>query len=162
MPKGKPTTSTERMRLKKLRDLGQAPPIKTCSVCGKTLKEGAGSNRAWKAGLCWQHWRQTEEGKITRRRAGLAQDRWAVYYFAGEDLQPFSNIKKALSASKNKGGRENHPVYVVWSDGIVTSHCCLTARTAVGLTPDDGDQLLDEYEDFLEMVPTSLRTWFDN
>lgn len=162
MPKGKPTTSTERMRLKKLRDQGKLPPIKTCSVCGKKLKKGAGANKAWEAGLCWFHWSQTEEGKIERRRPGLVGELWPVYYFGGPELVPCTSIRKALTASVNKGGRDNHPIFIVWSDGIVTSHCCLTARTAVGIKQDDGDQLIDDYESFLAMVPEHLRTWFDN
>lgn len=163
-PKGRPTTSTERMRLKKLRDSGEAPPVKTCSVCGKKLKQGAGSNRAWEAGLCWDHWKQTDEGRVTRRRQGLAKREgvWGVAFFGGEDLRPYTNMRGALSASVQKGGRDNHPVFVVWNTGIVTCHSGLTARKSVGLQPEDGDQLIDEYEYFLDVVPEHLKTWFDN
>lgn len=162
MPKGKPTTSTERMRRKRERELGIAPPIRTCRVCGKSLKEGAGENRAWQMHLCWEHWRQTPEGKIQRRRSSLVNDMWGVCYFGGQELKPYTNIRAALSASVRKGGRDNLPIYVVWRDGTVTMHTGLTARKASGLRPEDGDQLLDEYQDFLDMVPQHLRTWFDN
>ena len=152
------------MRLKKARERGEAPPLKTCTQCGKKLKMGAGSNRAWEAGLCWEHWRQTDEGKVTRRRQGLAKREgvWGVAFFGGEEVKPFSNMRAALKASVNKGGRDNLPVFVVWSSGIVTCHNGLTARKAVGLQPEDGDQLLDEYEYFLDVVPDHLRTWFEN
>ena len=145
------------MRLKKLRDEG-----KTCNVCGKKLKQGAGSNRAYASGLCWEHWRRTDEGKITRRRASLVSDLWGVCYFGGEELKPFTSIRKALSASVNRGGRDNHPIFAVWSDGRVTMHCGLTARTAAGLAPEDGDELIDDFQQFLDVVPENLRTWFDN
>ncbi len=152
------------MRLKKLREQGKAPPLKKCSVCGKNLKKGAGANRAWEANLCWEHWVQTDDGKVTRRRQGLAKREgvWGVPFFGGEDVKPFTNMRSALSASVNKGGRDNFPVFVVWSTGIVTCHNGLTARKAVGLQPEDGDQLIDEFEYFLDVVPEHLKTWFEN
>lgn len=161
-PKGKPTTSTERMRLKRERELGNAPPVKTCAACGKKLKQGAGSNRAYDAGLCWEHWRQSPEGKIERRKSSLVSEKWGVCYFGGEKLVPHTSLRAALSESVRKGGRENLPIFVVWSDGTVTMHLGLTARKSAGLKPDDGDLLIDEFEDFLDMVPDHLKTWFDN
>lgn len=156
MPKGRPTTSTERMRLKKLRDQGKLPPIKTCSTCGKKLKEGAGSNRAYEAGLCWEHWVQTDEGRITRRRSSLVTELWPLIYIGTKDLIPFTSIRKCLSAGKGE------PIYVVWSDGRVTLHLGLTTRTVARLKPEDGDQLIDDFQDFLDMVPEDRRAWFDH
>lgn len=160
MPKGQPTSSTERMRLQRLRREGVADPVKTCSVCGKSLKKGAGQNLAWNAGLCYQHWIQTPEGKQHRRKSQIKAELWGVAFFGGEPPEFFTSIKKALKASTNKGGRDNHPVFVVWSDGRVTSHCCLTARSAVGLKPEDGDEMLDGFEEFRDQVPQEKRNWF--
>jgi len=144
------------MRLKKLRDQGVLPPVKTCNVCGKKLKEGAGSNRAYEVGLCWTHWVETDEGRLTRRRQGLVQKLWPVIYIGTADLLPFTSVRKCVSAGKGE------PIYVVWSDGRVTMHLGLTARSASGLRPEHGDQLLDGFEDFLDLVPEDRRTWFDN
>ena len=160
VPKGRPTTSTERMRAKKLRDAGKADPVKVCKVCGKKLKKGAGSNRAYDMDLCYVHWKQTPEGKAVRRKKEIKQDLWGVYYFTGEpELEGFTSIRKAITASVVPGGI-NHPVFAVWSDGRVTAHCCLTHRAARGLKPEDGDQLLDGFEIMRQKVPESLRTWF--
>lgn len=159
LPKGRPTTSAERMRLKKLRDQGKADPLKKCTECGKTLKKGAGANRAWEMGLCHEHWKKTPEGKAIRRAKQVGDKEWGVWYFGGQPPEGFSSIRKAITASVVKGG-ENHPVFCVWNDGRVTCHFELTHRASRGLTPEDGDEVLDEYQAFLDEVPKNLRTWF--
>ena len=157
MPRGRPTTSTERMRLKKLRDQGKADPVKTCSVCGKTLKKGAsGASKAWHAGLCYEHWKQTDEAKQERRAKKLKQEFWGIGYFSGEPLAFHPSIKKAMKAA----GRDE--VYVVWNDGRVTIHCDLTFRTSVGLTPESGDQMLEGFEELQALVPDELKDWFES
>ena len=149
------------MRAKKLRDAGKADPIKICSVCQKKLKKGAGSNRAWLAGLCFDHWKQTKEGKAIRREKEIKQDVWGVYYFCGEgdDLKGFTSIRSAISAAVLPGDT-NLPVFAVWSDGRVTTHPGITHRAARGLKPEDGDELLDDFEVMRQQVPESKRTWF--
>lgn len=158
-PKGKPTTSTERMRLARLRKQGVADPIKTCSVCGKALKRGAGQNLAWNAGLCYTHWLETPEGKQNRRKSQIKNKIWGVAFFGGEHPEHFTRIKAALKASFATG-QENYPVFVVWSDGRVTMHPGLTSRKAVGLKPEDGDEMLEGFEEFIDQVPENLRNWF--
>ena len=159
-PVGKPTTSAERMRLKKLRDAGEAAPVKTCSVCGKKLKKGAGANRAYDMDLCFEHWKKTPEGKAVRRAKQIKQEIWGVWFIGGDPPEGFTSIRKALTASKNLNGRDNHPVFVVWSDGHVTIHCGLTHRNAVGLKPTDGDEVIEDLEFFREQVPEDRRIWF--
>lgn len=160
VPKGRPTTSTERMRLKKLRDAGKADPIKLCKVCGKRLKKGAGANRAYDMDLCHFHWRQTPEGKAVRRQKQIKTELWGVWYFGGNPLEGFTSVRKAIAASKNENGKENDPVFAVWSDGRVTCHVDLTHRAAVGMKPEDGDELIDDFEDLRAEVPENLRVWF--
>lgn len=149
------------MRAKKLRDAGQADPVKTCKVCGKKLKKGAGANRAYDMDLCYQHWRQTPEGKAVRRRSEIKTELWGVYYFTGEagQLESFPSIRKAITASVVRGGT-NHPVFSVWSDGRVTAHVNLTHRASRGLRPEDGDELIDGFEELRLRVPKNLQTWF--
>ena len=164
-PKGKPTTSTERMRLKRLRERGAAPALKTCSVCGKVLKESSGSGKAYAAGMCWQHWKVSEEGRTERQRQNLKQDIWRVAYFGaqpGEEPTFCATMRKALKASYvDRTLTRNGPIWAVWSDGSVTIHYGLSATTALKLKPEDGDLVIDEAHWFRDQVPDSKRTWFD-
>ncbi len=159
------STSTERMRRKRQRELGLAPPLKKCKICDQKLKKGAGSNKAWEMDLCWKHWKETDEGRIERRRQNLkgdptGKDVWGVLFFGGDPPEHFSSLRKALSASTKPGRATNLPVYVVWCDGRVTVHNGLTARTAVYLSPKDGDVLLMGGEWFRSFVPEPARAWF--
>ncbi|QNJ25900.1 hypothetical protein SynSYN20_01573 [Synechococcus sp. SYN20] len=147
------------MRLKKLRDKGEAAPVKTCSVCGQRLKKGAGANRAYDMGLCYTHWRQTPEGKAVRRAKQIKSEVWGIWYYGGEPAEGFASLRKALTASVQVGA-ENHPVFVVWSDGRVTVHFALTHRASRGLVPEEGDEIVDGFEEFKEQVPQNLKTWF--
>jgi hypothetical protein len=148
------------MRLRRLRELGVADPVKTCSVCDKPLKRGAGQNLAWSAGLCYQHWIQTPEGKQNRRKGQIKNDIWGVAFFGGDPPQYFTRIKAALKASTVKAGRDNQPLFIVWSDGRVTLHLGLTSRKAVGVKPEDGDEMLEGFEEFLSEVPDAQKNWF--
>lgn len=163
-PKGKPTSSTERMRAKRARELGLAPPLKTCSVCGKQLKEGSGSGKAYAAGLCWEHWRESQAGKVERRRQNLRSDVWAAAYIVSCTDKTaaiyFPNARAAISAAKNAG--KDCIIAVCWSNGDVTVHPGLTSKNCAGLTPDDGDPVLSEDIDwFHKNVPVKKRTWFE-
>lgn len=164
-PRGKPTTSTDRMRAARLRAKGEAPALKKCSVCGKILKPGAGSGKAYAAGLCWAHWKVTPEGRKERQRQNLTQDVWRVGYFGcqpGEEPEFQSTMRKALKASfVDRTLTRNNPIWVVWSDGSVTIHHGLSAGTALGVTPDDGDHVIDDAEWFRDHTPDSKRTWFE-
>lgn len=172
-PRGNPTTSTERMRLKKLRDMGVIPPPLCCSVCGQPLKEGAGANRAYRAGLCWEHWDLSPEGRRYRRRYSL-KDRgegvWAVGYFSGKPGEPLerrSGLREAIGAAyMGKGAPANGPLYVVWCDGRVSYHLGLTVRSAKGLSPEHPSTVFLRADDprateLRAQIPENLTTWFD-
>jgi hypothetical protein len=162
-PKGKPTTSTERMRAKRARELGLAPPIPVCSVCGSKLKAGAGSDKAYAAGMCWKHWKQSEEGKVDRRRLNLRSDNWAVGYVvrcAHGEGHFVTSARAAVSCGRTLG--KDCLIAVVWRDGEVTIHPGLTSKNCTGLKPEDGDLIVDDAEWFHDLVPETKRTWFDS
>ena len=165
-PRGKaPLSSTERMRLKRMRDRGELPPLKTCSECGKVLKFGASTeNKAYDAGLCWEHWKISDAGRHERARQNLKKKSWGVAYFGGkpgEDIERFKTLRKAVEGSYVGRGQENGPVYVVWQDGKVTEHHGLTTRSAVGLSPDKGELVTDDPGWFRDKVEESQRKWFE-
>ena len=169
-PKGKPTTSTERMRLKRLREKGEAPALPQCKACGKTMKPSVSKqSKAAMDGLCWACWKLTPAGKKERQRQNLAQDVWRVAYFGckPDDEPPVycTTMRKALAASYvDRTLTRNGPVWVVWSDSTVTVHHGLSAATALKIQPDDGDVVgMEEDADwFRERVPEDKRTWFNS
>lgn len=139
-PKGHPLTSAERMRLKRLRDKGLAPPVASCKSCGKTLKFGAGPGEAYSLGLCFECFRQTPEGiefkGRTRPRVRAVR---GVGYWSGKPGEPLVKHQRLRAAIgyafvSRKGG--NGPVFVLWSTGQVTEHRGLTAFNSQGLQPD--------------------------
>ena len=167
VPKGKPTTSAERMRLKRLRELGELPQLPTCQACGKRMKPNASQqSRAAQMGLCWACWKETPEGKLTRRRQGLKREVFPVAYFGNQpDEEPHleKSMRKALTASVTKRGEPNEPIFICWSTGLITCHHGLTASTAYGVEPDDGEELQDGDPAFFhDQVPDQLKTWFEH
>lgn len=157
------------MRRKKLRDAGELPELKKCSVCGRTLKPGSGSGKAYAAGLCWQHWRQTDEGKLVRRRTSLAQKWWAVAYFSKkpdeEEWTQFARIKHAITnAYVDRSLSRNGPIVVVWNCGKVTMHWEVAQARSHEVTPDAGDELIGipEPSFFRDQVDEKKRSWFDS
>ena len=171
MPKGRPTTSTERMQLKKLRDQGLAPPIKKCRSCGKETKPASGSSKAAKLGLCWDCWRSTPEGKKERRRQNLVRKVWIVAYFSareGEGYQQFSRARQAIGhAYVDRTLVNNSPVVCVWSNGDVTAHFGLTSQSrSEDFTTASGQFFLEGPDEpdadwFKAQVPEPKRTWFE-
>lgn len=167
MPRGKPTTSTERMQIKKLRDDGKLPPLKKCKTCNKGLKPTSGSSKAFQLDLCWACWRSSPEGKIERRRQNLVKDVWAVAYFSckpGEDFQQFTRAKAAISnAFVDRTMTRNGPVVAVWSDGSVTLHWNIAQSNSGDITKENGDELIGEEpspEWFRSQVDESKAAWF--
>ena len=165
-PKGRPTTSAERMRAARLRAKGEAPALPTCKACGKQMKPSASKeSKAAQQGLCWACWKITPDGRKERQRQNLASDLWRVGYFGcqpGEEPSFQTTMRNALKASfTDRTLARNGPVWIVWSDGTVTVHYGLSAGTALGITPDDGDTVIDDAEWFRNQVPDSKRTWFD-
>ena len=154
------------MRAKRSRAKGDAPALPTCKSCGKQMKPSASTEaKAAQLGLCWACWKITPEGRKVRQRQNLIQDVWRVGYFGCEPgREPVfqTTMRKALQASFiDRTLKRNGPVWIVWSDGTVTVHYGLSAGTALGVTPDDGDLLVDDPQFFRDQVPASKRTWFD-
>jgi len=150
------------MRAKRARELGLAPPIPTCKVCGKKLKKGAGSDKAYEACLCWEHWKLSEEGKVDRRRFNLRSDNWAVGYVvkcADGQGRFLASARAAVSAARTIG--RDCLIACVWRDGLVTVHPGLTSKNCSGLKPEDGDPIIEDAEWFHDQVPESKRTWFE-
>lgn len=145
------------MRLKRMREQGLAEPVKTCTVCGKKLKKGAGANKAWSEGLCWEHWKQSEPGKKERRRQNLKKDLWAVAFFIddGKKVRCFSSARQALRATKAP-----RLMVVTWSDGRFTCHTNCTFASVQGMTPESGDLLLDWTKEMEALIPDEKRAWF--
>ena len=165
-PKGRPTISTERMRAARMRAKGEAPALPHCRACGKKMKPSASKeSKAAKLGLCWACWKVTPEGRKERQRQNLAQDLWRVAYFGcqpGDEPHFETTMRKALKASfVDRTLTRNSPIWIVWSDGSVTIHYGLSAGTALGVTPDDGDQVIDDAAWFRAQVPQAKRTWFE-
>lgn len=162
MPKGRPTTSAERMRLKRLREQGLAAPVRTCKQCGTTLKPTAGSSKASKLDMCWACWKVTPEGKLDRRRLNLKGSVWAIGYVVRNDQGQHAyvaNLRQALSHPICKG-KSNCILAAIWSNGEVSLHPGLTTKNCSGLRPEDGDSPLGETDWFLSFVPEDKRTWF--
>ena len=155
------------MAQKRLRELGELPPLKTCKVCGKTLKQGSGTGKAYAADLCWQHWKQSTQGKLERRRLNLAKKLWAVSYFGKKpnetEWQQFPRIKQAITASYvDRTMKNNGPVAICWSDGEVTLHWGLT-QSSTNVKPEDGEEMVGGDLDpgwFRDQVDDKKKTWF--
>ena len=168
VPKGSPTTSTERMRLKKLRDMGLAEQIPNCKSCGTPLKVRSGSGKAYKAGLCYACWSQTEQYRIQKRETALAKDIWAVGYFSGKPGEPLlkrTRLREAIGKAYVGRNKDNGPVFIVWSDGRVTEHYGLSATNSKGMTPEHPSAVdfpPDNPEWFLDQIPPEKRTWFES
>lgn len=147
MPKGAPTTSAERMRLKKLRDQGLAARFDgSCRECGAVLKPAAGGFKAFALGLCWRCYKASPEGKEERRqreamrRAELTGDQpdqgpKPVAYFGakpGGEIRRYGRLREAVGAAYVGRGKRSGWVYVVWSDGDVTAHVDMTCAGVSG------------------------------
>ena len=167
VPKGSPTTSAERMRLKKLRDMGLAAKIPTCKSCGVQLKVGSGSGKAYKEGICYECWSKTKGYRIHKREQALATSIWAVGYFSakpGEPLQKWVRLREAIGKAYVGRNKENGPVFIVWSDARVTEHYGLSATNSKNMTPDHPsavDLPVDNPAWFLDQIEPNKRTWFD-
>lgn len=168
-PRGAPTTSTERMQIKKLRDQGVLPPLPVCSHpgCTRALRAGCGSDKAFAAGMCWEHWKTSEQGRLERRRQNLVSKVWAVGYFSaapGGPLEKRENMRTAIGATFAGRGVERNPVYVVWSTGAVTAHANLNVRNAKALSPEHPTATLVTEPGLVrilqDQVPEKLRAWF--
>ena len=168
LPKGQPLTSTERMRLKKLRDQGLVEQLPNCKQCNAQLKVRSGSGKAYSLGLCYACWRKTSDYRIQKRENALAKEFWAVGYFSGkpgEPLEKRTRLREAIGKAYVGRNAENGPVFVVWNDGRITEHYGLTATNSKGMSPDHWsacDLPPDNPEWFLDQIPQDKRTWFES
>lgn len=179
----------ERQKRYELRKEGKAPPLRSCSSCGKALKMGCGTGKAAALGLCYACFKQTSAKKADDRKAYIQRrDRtrqdeiWPVGYWsckAGEEtltgkgslLVKHDRLRAAIGyayGGKPKPGEDpaskNAPVFVAWSDGRVTEHVGLSATNSKGITPEHWSALEAMPEDvewFLEQIPPEKRHWFD-
>ena len=166
------TTSTERMRLKKLRDLGKLPALQTCNACGKTLKLSKNAqNKAAAQGLCHACWRQTPDYKEERARQNSqlvsrqpVRNIRPIAYFGAQPGKPYKrypSARKAHSACYVGKGKLAGVVVVCWSDGRVIGYWGRTAAGLLGITPDDGDVVIDEPCDFYKLMKPAERAPFE-
>ena len=170
MPKGDPLTSTERMRLKKLRDLGKLPPLPRCKECQRVMKVTSGHGESAKLGLCWSCWKETKTGQKRRRCQNLRLKIWPVMFFSYDyktDKLPVSFTKAGDALSHAYAGPQlvkNGPLIIVCNNGEVSQHWQITRKTASTLLPEDGDSVLAcaEYgpDWFRDQVPENKRDWF--
>lgn len=166
------STSTERMRLKRMRELGELPPLPQCKACGKTMKlQKKGSNKASEQGLCHACWRKTPEYKVERARQNSKlrgrqhqKDVWPIAYWGGlPDAEPvrYPSARKAHSASYAGKGKPSGPVVICWSDGRVIAYWGRSAASLLGISPEDGDHVFDDPHDFHQQLKGTEKVWFD-
>lgn len=167
------STSTERMRLKRLRELGELPPLPTCKSCGKQMKlSKAAQNKASKLGLCHACWRKTPDYKLERARQNSKlsgrqhlREIFPVAYWGGQPgtkPERFPSARKAHSASFVAKGQEAGPVVICWSDGRVVVYWGRTAASFLGITPEDGDMVVDEPFEFHQQLKPEEKVWFES
>ena len=156
------------MRLKRMRDKGLLPPLPKCNVCGKQVADGNSKhNKASQMGLCFDCWLTTPQASRFfrwQRRRGPAGKVWSVVFFggpSGQDPEPFSQIRKARTASASPKGQPPGPVWTVWSDGGVTVHFFQSASDTYSLTPEAGDPVLDDASWFRNQVDDGERYWLE-
>ena len=167
------STSTERMRLKRMRELGEVPPLPQCKACGKTMKlQKRGSNKASEAGMCHACWRKTPAYKVERARQNSKlrgrqhqKDVWPIAYWGGqpdEQQVRYSSARKAHSASFVGKGKPSGPVVICWSDGRVIAYWGRSAANLLGIGPEDGDHVFDDPHDFHQQLTGTEKVWFDS
>ena len=167
LPEGRPTTSTQRMLRKRLREQGDLPPLPNCTSCGKQLKIASGNGRAYQLGLCWDCFRVSPEGKAQKRKSALKGDVWAVGYFSAKPDEPLvkhDRLRAAIGYAYVGRNKQNGPVFIVWSDAQVTEHYGLSATNSKGMTPDHPSKVdfpVSDPQWFLDQIPEKKRTWFE-
>lgn len=180
LPKGRPSTGSERTIEWQLRKKGVLPPLPTCSACGAQLKVGCGSGKASEMGLCYKCYRATPEYKEAAKqqkrlkRLGVSAatevpdlEAWPVGYFSakqGEELVKHDRLRTAIGYAFDRS-KDNGPVFIVWSDGRVTEHYGLTAKNSKGMTPDHWSACEippDNPGWFLAQIPPEKQIWFES
>lgn len=141
-------TAAQRMARTRARRKGELEAQPTCSVCGKAIKD-SGNGRAFAAGLCFQHWQESDEGKKYAaearkvRREKMTGPTPFRYFGAppGEEAWPegpFNRIRLAISSSYMGKGKPRGKIWIVWSDDAVTVHVDVRQCDVGTITRDDG------------------------
>lgn len=144
-------TPAERMARTRARKRGELAPQPVCKICGKAIKD-SGTGRAVAAGLCYEHWASSEEGKafMAEARKLRRQQRTGptpFRYFGappGEEgwpEGPFNRLRLAISSAYMGKGKPRGKVWIVWSDGIVTVHHDVKQADVGSITRDDGAEV---------------------
>ena len=131
-------TAAERMARTRARRRGEEPPATKCSVCGKDIKN-SGNGKAFRAGLCYEHWKDTEEGiQYSRDQRRLKRERLKgpipFRYFGAQPNQenlpegPFNRMRLAISSTYVGKGKPRGKLWIVWSDDVVTEHDDVTQK----------------------------------
>lgn len=170
-----PGDGMNRQKIYKLRKSGKLPAAPKCKACGKQLKVGSGKGKAYALGLCYDCFKTSPEGRVDHRRANLPEQRrdgdevWGVGYWARKphetELTKCDRLRAAAGVAFNGRGKPTGPVFICWSDGRITEHYGLTAKTAVNMTPDHPSAVEAQVDDpspewFYEQVPREKQTWF--
>lgn len=130
---------------------GELPPLKTCSVCGKTLKP-TGKGHAYEEGLCFAHWAATDGGKAflkeqrTLRRAKAAGPTPYRYFgcLPGDEAYPegpFNRMRLGVSSTYAGKGKKRGTLFIVWSDDVVTAHYDVRQADVGAVNREDGEEV---------------------
>lgn len=158
-----PLTAAERMARSRARSRGELPPQPTCKVCGKPIKD-SGNSRAFNAGLCYQHWKETEDGKaflLEQRRLRKEKQsgpRPFRYFGAppGEEAWPegpFNRMRLAISSTYVGKGKPRGKLWIVWSDDVVTEHLEVKQSDVGTITREDGSEV--DRSDLTQLAKTT-------
>ena len=127
-----PLTAAERMAVTRARRRGEMAAAPTCKVCGVPIKN-SGNGRAFHAGLCYTHWKDTPDAKkYTSEQRKLKRDakngptmfRYWACRPGQEDIKigPFNRMRLAVSSTYVGKNKPRGKLWIVWSDDIVTEH----------------------------------------
>lgn len=139
------------MARSRARKRGELEALQACSVCGKQIKD-SGTGRALAAGLCYEHWAASDEGKAyaaeARKLRRLSKDGPAPFrYFGsppGEEAWPegpFNRLRLAVSSAYTGKGKPRGLVWIVWTDDVVTVHHDVKQADVGSVTREDGAEV---------------------
>lgn len=146
-----PQSAAERMAKTRARRRGELEDVRSCKICGKTLKPTS-VGRAYEVSLCFAHWAETDEGKehlkfkrAQRRQAAIGPI--AFRYFGclpGEDgwpEGPFNRMRLAVSSTYAGKNKPRGILFVVWSDDVVTAHHGVRQSDVGAIDKADGEEV---------------------
>ena len=157
-----PLTPAERMARTRARRRGELEPLPKCKVCGKEIKDSS-TGRAFAAGLCYEHWLQSDEGKAfsaesrqlrRQKKSGPTPYRYfgAPPGEEGWPEGPFNRLRLAVSSAYMGKGKPRGQVWIVWSDDVVTLHQEVRQADVGTITREDGVEV--DRSDLAELART--------